>query len=208
MKRAPYSSAPAEPAPLTALYQRWRKPLVRLLQGRFGTRADAEDATQQVFTQMAASGKRPESGKEQAYLSRSARHLAIDDWRRSGKGLAIDTVSIDAADEEAGALAAGDEHDPALRAEHRQRLARLDEALNELPERQRQAFTLNVLDGLTQQQVAAQMDISLRMVSKHISRAYAYCELRLQYGSLEQMQRLRADDSHENDRAPDSGTLP
>ncbi|MEG1767915.1 MAG: sigma factor [Comamonas sp.] len=129
MKRTPYSSAPAEPAPLTALYQRWRKPLVRLLQGRFGTRADAEDATQQVFTQMAASGKRPEAGKEPAYLSRSARHLAIDDWRRSGKILAIDTVSIDAADEEAGALAAGDEHDSALRAEHRQRLARLDEAL-------------------------------------------------------------------------------
>lgn len=187
----------AEPALLSALYQRWRKPLVRLLQGRFVNRAEAEDATQQVFAQMAASGKLPEAGKEQAYLSRSASHLAIDGWRKSGKAQAIATVSIEDASEELAALAAGDEHDPALRAQHRQRLARLDEALAELPERQRQAFALNVLDGHTQEEVAVQMGISLRMVSKHVSRAYAYCELRLQYGSLEQMQRLRTPGRHD-----------
>ena len=223
MKRDPLSTAQGEPmrevepATLSSLYQRWRQPLVRMLQGRFGTRADAEDATQQVFAQMTASGKFPEAGREQAYLRRSARHLAIDGWRKRGKAQAIETVSIEEASDELASLAAGDEHDPALRAQHRQRLARLDEALNELPERQRMAFTLNVLDGLLQEEVAAQMGISLRMVSKHISRAYAYCELRLQYGSLEQMQRLRAsercgaasqDDTHKTDREPDCGTTP
>ena len=209
MKRDPLSAAQgapmrdAKPTSLSALYQHWRKPLVQLLQGRFGTRAEAEDATQQVFAQMAASDKQPEAGKEQAYLIRSASHVAIDGWRKSGKAQAIVTVSIEDASEELASLAADDEHDPALRAQHRQRLARLDDALTELPERQRQAFALNVLDGHTQEEVAAQMGISLRMVSKHVSRAYAYCELRLQYGSLEQMQRLRTSGRHDASRPDD-----
>lgn len=196
------SASDAEPNGLSALYQRWRKPLVRLLQARLGTRADAEDTLQQVFVQMAASATLPEAGKEKAYLSRAAGNAAVDGWRKRGRTHAIQTVSLDAAGAEPASLATGDEHDPALRAQHRQRLARLAHALSELPERQRQAFTLNVIDGLTQHEAAARMGISLRMVSKHVSRAYAYCELRLQYGSLAQMQRLRAVDDHDHDHDP------
>ena len=49
-------------------------------------------------------------------------------------------------------------------AAHQQRLARLGEALQELPERQREAFVLSRFDGLTQDEVAARMQISRRMV--------------------------------------------
>ena len=217
MKRDPSAAVRGEPPPdaqpssaLATLYQNWRKPIVRLLQRRLGSHAEAEDTAQQVFTQMAASGRTPEAGAELAYLDRAAGHVAVDGWRKRGKAQAIEVLSIEDAGDELAALPGGDEQDPLLRAAHRQRLARLDEALNELPERQREAFTLNVLDGHTQEEVAARMGISPRMVSKHVSRAYAYCELRMQYGSLEQMQRLRApipqgaaghnNNSHEADR--------
>jgi RNA polymerase sigma-70 factor (ECF subfamily) len=86
-----------------------------------------------------------------------------------------------------GGNAAADTVSPAAAVEHRQRLARLQDALDELPERQRQAFVLHRFDGDTQDDVAQQMNISRRMVTKHLSRALAYCQLRVQYASLEQM---------------------
>jgi RNA polymerase sigma-70 factor (ECF subfamily) len=41
---------------------------------------------------------------------------------------------------------------------------------------------------LTQDEVAERMGISRRMVVKHLRRAFAYCELRVQYASVEQME--------------------
>nr|WP_258077542.1 sigma factor-like helix-turn-helix DNA-binding protein [Xanthomonas arboricola] len=49
-----------------------------------------------------------------------------------------------------------------------------------LPPRCRQAFILNRIDGLTYPQVAAAMDISIKMVEKHISRALAACRAAVQ----------------------------
>ncbi|WP_241150391.1 MULTISPECIES: RNA polymerase sigma factor [Delftia] len=210
MKRDPFATqgGMAPPSALTALYARWRQPLVRLLQGRLGSRAQAEDTAQQVFTQMAASGRLPEEGKEQAYLSRAASNLAVDQWRRQGGAQALATVSADNCGDELQGLAADDSHDPVRQAQNRQYLARLDDALGELPERQREAFTLHIMEGFTQEEVAQRMDISLRMVSRHVSRAYAYCELRLQYGSMEQMQRLRADAAPPSEHTPGRGPTP
>lgn len=198
----------APPSALATLYARWRQPLVRLLQGRLGSRAQAEDTAQQVFAQMAASGRLPEEGKEQAYLSRAASNLAVDQWRRLGAEQAIDMVPAEDCGDELQALPADDRHDPARQAQNRQYLARLDDALGELPERQREAFALHVMEGFTQEEVAQRMDISLRMVSRHVSRAYAYCELRLQYGSMEQMQRLLADAAPPSEHAPGRGPTP
>ncbi|CAB5691269.1 Probable RNA polymerase sigma factor fecI [Delftia tsuruhatensis] len=211
MKRDPLAAAqggmvPA--SPLAALYARWRQPLVRLLQGRLGSRAQAEDTAQQVFTQMAASGRLPEEGKEQAYLSRAASNLAVDQWRRQGGERAIATVPADDGGEERLEQPADDSHDPVHQAQNRQYLARLEDALGELSGRQREAFTLHILEGLTQEQVAQRMAISVRMVARHVSRAYAYCELRLQYGSMEQMRRLTADTAPDPEQAPGCGPTP
>ncbi|MFT3803126.1 MAG: sigma-70 family RNA polymerase sigma factor [Burkholderiaceae bacterium] len=185
------SDARCETASLASLYRLWCKPLIQRLHRIWGSREQAEDAAQRVFTQMAASGKLPAPGKEYAYLRRAAGNLAIDGWRKNGGSDAIKTVSLESCHDEIGRLPAPAAHDPVEHTQRRQYLARLEQALGELPERQRQAFTLHMLDGLTQQEVAERMAISLRMVAKHVSRALAYCELRLQYGSLEQMQRLR-----------------
>ncbi len=39
------------------------------------------------------------------------------------------------------------------------------------------------------------MDITVRMVSRHLSRALSYCEIRVRYASAEQMRALlRADE--------------
>ena len=85
----------------------------------------------------------------------------------------------------------------------------LGEALQELPERQREAFVLSRFDGLTQDEVAARMQISRRMVVKHLARAIAYCEVRVHYATVAQMQRHRPaadpaglDKNNNSDSAP------
>jgi RNA polymerase sigma-70 factor (ECF subfamily) len=200
MKRDSQSTtqgAPPRPQPpdsgaetLTSLYQRWRAPLVRLFQGRSHNRAQAEDAAQDVFVRMAVSGKRLAPEEEKPYLSTVARSVATDAWRKNVRGTDAETVSMDCACGDLESIQADEALSPMEIAAHRQRINRLNDAVSELPERQRQAFLLNRIDGLTHDEVAAAMGISARMVSKHLHRAMAYCQLRMKYASVEQMQIL------------------
>lgn len=194
--------------PLTSLYRRWRNPLVRLFQGRSRDRAHAEDATQDLFVRMAISGKILGPEEEKPYLSTVARSVATDNWRKSGRDCAFETVSMEAASEELESLRADDALSPLEIAAHRQRIARLNEAVAELPERQRQAFLLNRIDGLSHDEVAAAMGISPRMVAKHLNRAMAYCHLRVKYGSVEQMQRLHTTHDPSEEGAAERKDIP
>ena len=92
-------------------------------------------------------------------------------------------MSFDEIAEDAQGWAADEASCPMRAAAHQQRLQRLAEALRELPERQREAFVLSRFDGLTQDEIAARMDISRRMVVKHLARAIAYCEVRVHYAT-------------------------
>ncbi len=67
------------------LYARWRAPLARMMRRYFGSAAEVEDATQEVFARLAATGKAIAPGDEQPYLRRAARNVAIDGWRKSAQ---------------------------------------------------------------------------------------------------------------------------
>lgn len=196
MKHDPLSAAQSEPtcdiepASLAKLYQRWRQPLRRLFQGRTGSREEAEDATQEVFVRLAVSGKSLAPEEEKPYLSVTARSVSTDGWRKNGRGVGPELVSMESGTEELESLRADEQSSPLEAAAHRQRIARLNDAVAELPERQRQAFLLNRIDGLSHDEVAAAMGISARMVAKHLNRAMAYCQLRVRYASVSQMERL------------------
>ncbi|WP_162846516.1 RNA polymerase sigma factor [Corticibacter populi] len=177
---------------LAKLYRRFSQPLIHALQGKEGGRAKAEDAVQNVFMRMIASGSLPQTGKEYAYLMRAASNQRIDRFRQEARESESVPLSVDALAEEDRAGMAQLRADEVLEGlQRQQQLARLREALLELPARQREAFALHMIEGHSQPEVAARMGITLRMVSRHVGSALAYCELRLQYGSLEQMQRLR-----------------
>lgn len=209
MKRDPLSFAEsgddakvnAQHGQLSSLYTRWRKPLLRLFKGRLGNHAQAEDATQDVFVRMATSGKTLAAAEEEAYLRTTARNVSTDEWRRSGRGTGPDIVSIEEVAEDLVALPGDDQHSPLESAAHRQRLRRLNDAVSELPERQRQAFLLNRIDGLSHDEVAEAMGISTRMVAKHLTRAMAYCQLRVKYASVEQMGRLHIHEETDSESA-------
>lgn len=184
-------SALVEPADapgghLASLYLRWRIPVMRMLRRHFGTTAEVEDAAQEVFVRVAATGKvlRPE--EEQPYLRQTLRSVAARDWHKSAQSQGLHAVAYEDCEDE---LRAVDGDDGA--AQH-QRLTRLHQAVQELPQRQRQAFVLHRVEGHTVQETADRMGISLRMAVKHLARAVAYCETRVLFASAEQMQRLQA----------------
>ena len=139
----------------------------------------------------AASGKALPPEEQEPYLRVIARHVSHDAWRRSEGAPGRESVSLDEHMELAQQLPAGEGSDPLQAAHHRERLCRLEQAMAELPERRREAFVLHSIDGLTQTEVAQRMGISRRMVHNHVTLAMAYCELRVQYGSAEDMRLMQ-----------------
>lgn len=177
---------------LARAYARWRQPLQRLLGRRLHRQEDAEDALQDVFARYAAAGKALPADQQEAYLRVVARNVANDAWQRSARREQVEAVSLDEHADLAEQVAADAGADPLRRLDQRQRLQRLEQALAELPERRREAFVLHSIDGLTQTEVAQRMGISRRMVHNHVTLAMAYCQLRVQYRSPEEMKIAQA----------------
>jgi RNA polymerase sigma-70 factor (ECF subfamily) len=178
---------------LADMYGRWRRPLMHMLRRFHGTPAEAEEAAQEVFARMASAGKAVTRDEEQPYLGQAARHIAIDHWRKSAARGGIELVPLDTALHDPAALAGADA--TLEQAERNQFVARLDQAVQELPARQREAFMLHRIEGHTVEETAAHMGISTRMAVKHLARGLAYCQVRIMYASLGQMRQLHAQDS-------------
>lgn len=144
---------------------------------------------QEAFTRLATAGNAPAGHR--SYLYQIAINLLRDKGRKHVAQGRVEMVPFDEFESDISTITVmGEAHCPMEVTEHRERLGRLELALAELPERQREAFVLHRFDGLTQDEVAKRMGISRRMVVKHLSRALAYCELRVRYASIEQMEAL------------------
>ena len=189
--------APVGGTDLARVYARWRQAFLRGLSRFRDAGISAEDALHDAVVRHLAA-EAPLTGEDQtrAYLHRIVRNGTAHELRERQAGRRLQTVPLDELSADTGAWAQVGEGEgdggPLQAAAQRQRLVRLGDALDELPERQREAFVLHRFDGLTQDEVAARMGISRRMVVKHLSRALAYCEARVQYASAEQMHRLHA----------------
>lgn len=177
---------------LARTYMRLRAPLQRLLGRSMQRKEDAEDGVQEVFLRYAATGKQLPEDQEAAYLHTVARNVSHTVWKQAARRERVEAVSLDEQTEIAEALAADEAADPLCRVESRQRLSRIEEALAELPERRREAFVLHAIDGLTQTEVAERMGITRRMVHNHVTLAYAYCQIRVQYRTHEEMKIAQA----------------
>lgn len=199
MKRDPISgpqddAMPAQQAetPLVSLYARWRTPVMRMLRRHFGSAAEVEDAAQEVFVRVAATGRVLEPDQEQPYLRQTVRSVAARDWQKGPEVHGLQNVPYDDCHEELHGVLAEGYGNTDHQAEQRQRLTRLHQAIQELPQRQREAFVLHRVEGHTVEETASRMGISMRMVVKHLARSVGYCETRILFASAEQMKRLQA----------------
>lgn len=130
-----------------------------------GDRAEAEDVAQEAMLRLwrASSGWRAGEAQVSTWLYRVVTNLCTDRLRARGRRGPVGTGDLpDVADAAAGAEAGLIEAD---------RIAALDAALAQLPERQRQALVLRHLEGVSNPEIAAVMDIGVEAVESLTARA-------------------------------------
>ncbi|WP_051647076.1 RNA polymerase sigma factor [Paracidovorax oryzae] len=145
-------------------------------------RDTARDLVQESYARVLAvqhSGKA--IGDARALLYRTARNLVIDRHRRAEvrAGKSASSGAESEADPMAvlEGIAAPVACEPEVAAASAETVQALLAAIGALPLRCREAFILHKFDGLSQAEVANRMDISVKMVERHIQRAMEACRL-------------------------------
>jgi RNA polymerase sigma-70 factor (ECF subfamily) len=133
---------------------------------------DADDVTQEVFIQVyqSISSFKGES-KLSTWLYRIAISKALDHVKkkkRKKRFAFLESIFGGEKEEERYPV---DFHHPGIALENKEKAAELFEALNQLPDNQRVAFTLHKLEGLSYQEIATVMDNTLNAVESLMGRA-------------------------------------
>jgi RNA polymerase sigma factor (sigma-70 family) len=141
---------------------------------RLRTKVDAADLVQEVYLRMLRVSDPEAIRNPEAYLFTVAANLlkenAVADRRHAQE------VAVEAA-EATPALTLVPGFEAAVDAP--QRVARLCEVLEELPLKCSAAVILQYRDGLSHQNIAAQLEVSPRMVKRYLAQALSHCRRRM-----------------------------
>jgi len=146
-------------------HHRWLKSWLR---GRLGDVCDAEDLAQDTFLRVLRSPEDGEPLREpRSYLLTIARGLTVDLFRR--RTLERRYLEILAELPEAQRPS---EEESAIIVET---LLEIDAMLEGLGSQVKRAFMLSRFDGLTYQEIADRLGVSLRTVNNHMAKAMEHC---------------------------------
>ena len=135
---------------------------------RLGNAADAADLAHDTFVRILAGRSTPARIEEpRAYLTTVARGVLVNWYQRQ----ALEKAYLDALALVPEALAPSEEQ----RAIILETLHRVDAMLAALPAPVCQAFLLSQLDGLTYEEIAVQLGVSLITVKRYMKRAFREC---------------------------------
>lgn len=157
---------------LVRLDRRYRAALMSFFLRRVPDPSEAEDLTQEVFANLAASREGATIGVD-GYVFQTAANLLRDRQRRE-KVRSLHRTHL-ALDESANVEAL----EPPRVVAGRQALDEVAEALDELPTRTRAIFLLFRLEHMKQAEIAQLYGISVSAVQKHLLRAMAHLTSRL-----------------------------
>ncbi len=155
------------------LYARFRSPLERYFTKRVFEKGDVDDLVQEVFTRLLSRSERVQMEEPEAYVFQIAANLLRDRSRRdivrksaSGRFAEENGDSFEAITPERVLLA-------------KQQVAKLKDALAELPERVRFVFLLHRYEGMKYREIAQHLGISVSSVEKYMMQAIKHVANRL-----------------------------
>jgi len=164
------SGVTRESLSVSTLYGEYHGWLHRSLQRRLGNADDAADLAHDAFIRLLTRPRDLNHRSARAYLSRMARGLCVDLWRRREVEQAwLDTLAHHGAE-----APSAEQQTAALEA-----LIEVDTMLKRLPSPVAQAFIQSMVHGLSGKQIATQLGVTERTVRNYLSRAMLAC-LRLQ----------------------------
>ncbi|MDQ5977462.1 MAG: hypothetical protein QG602_434 [Verrucomicrobiota bacterium] len=139
------------------------------LLARFPTLPDVDDLVQESMTRLIRARENGPVGSARALLFTTARNLALDAVRRQR------VVRFEPITEETPPSVLMDGGDVVAAVSKQQELELLTMAIQALPERCRQIFTLRTAYGLTQKEIAAQLGVSLSTIEKQMAQGIQLC---------------------------------
>jgi RNA polymerase sigma-70 factor (ECF subfamily) len=151
------------------LFVEARPELMRYLAFRVRNAAESEELAQEVYLRMMRLDQVHLIRKPRAYLFRVASSVLADRGRRQSRTIPTNSWSVETESHPDGAA------DPFERLLWRQRLERVNRAINDLPERCRRALILHRRDGWTYDEIAADLGVSRSMVTKYLRKALVLC---------------------------------
>ncbi|MHC4972898.1 MAG: RNA polymerase sigma factor [Planctomycetota bacterium] len=166
------------------LVSRHRDAIVNLTYRYLGNRADAEDLAQEVFLKAYRARKRyrPEA-KFTTWLYRVAVNACLNEVRNRKHRPTHGAATLTSGDDEGGFIpvladtAAESPADATLRSEL---AAYVRDAVDDLPERQRLALLLNKFHGLSYEELAESLDMTIPGIKSLLVRARENVRLRIE----------------------------
>ncbi len=144
--------------------------LLRYVRTKVSNEADAADLVQETCSRVVRYRNDPQLGDLRSMMFRIANNLLVDFYRSNSRHHADAHMTL----EDAGQLSASDR--PQLdQVAASQTMAILKQTIIELPPKCRLVFMLSRFDGMQNQAIADKLDISIKMVEKHIARAMVAC---------------------------------
>lgn len=137
--------------------------LMKFLRRNSRNAADIADLRQEVYVRVyeAARQQIPDSAK--AFVLTTARNLLINHVKRK------QVVAIDAVADLDSLEIAIDEPGPDRAVMAREELCRLQEAIDALPRRSREAVVLKQVEGLSRREIASRMGVGEETVKRHLT---------------------------------------
>ena len=139
------------------------------LLARFPTLPDVDDLVQESLTRLVRARENGPIGSARALLFTTARNLALDAVRRQ------QVVRFESITDDTPLSVLADGTDVVETISKQQELELLTKAIQSLPERCRQIFTLRTAYGLTQKEIAARLGLSLSTVEKQMALGIELC---------------------------------
>jgi RNA polymerase sigma-70 factor (ECF subfamily) len=154
-----------DPEAFRTLFDTYLDRVMRFMRRHSRSHAEVEDLTQALFLRIWE--KRQQIDPERpidAFLFTVAHHLAIDHLRKLARSPATSALNP-------GDPAMTSEPGPEDITFHRQLEELYHRAIDSMPPRRRDVFTLSRQEGLTHQQIAHRLGISVRTVENHMAAA-------------------------------------
>jgi RNA polymerase sigma factor (sigma-70 family) len=148
-----------------ALYARERPRLLRYFLRVLGNRADADDLANEAMTRYLGATPTASIATPRAYLTRIATNLLRDRAERGSTRLAQMSGPLDEG------LGYSNGVDPHREVEGRQELERWKAILRQLPPRTLEIFLLNRVEGISYREIAADLNLPLWVIQKHMLKA-------------------------------------